>query len=123
MPNFRKKPVVISAEQWFPDKPVEGVLVPEPGCTIQCEPHIETLEGHVFVSPGDWIITEIIQEKYICKDYIFKNTYVPVDDESTMAFGWDDLADYERAKSDGGKLPSVELCRSIIYLSECDEEE
>lgn len=27
MPKFRKKPVVVEAEQWFPEKSMDGVFV------------------------------------------------------------------------------------------------
>lgn len=105
MPSFCKNPVVISAEQWFPDHPVEGVNQPPVGA-FQPFPYVDTLEGSHIVSDGDWIVTGIAQEKYPCKDEIFRKTYTPVDDEAAIALGWDDLEDYER--------------RSIIYL-ETDE--
>lgn len=95
MPNFRKKPVMISAEQWFPDKPVEGVVQPRPHSMTQFYPYIKTLEGDHQVSPGDWIIVGIVGEKYPCKDHIFKDTYVPVDDEGAIALGWKSLEDYD----------------------------
>jgi hypothetical protein len=40
-----------------------------------CEIIIETLEGKMKASPGDWIITGIDGEKYPCKPEIFKKTY------------------------------------------------
>lgn len=86
---------MIQAEQWFPDKPVEGVMTPQ--TMTQFDPYIRTLEGDHLVSPGDWVITGIIGEKYCCKDYIFKDLYVPVfGDEAAKSLGWDDLDDYER---------------------------
>lgn len=94
MPNFRKKPVTISAEQWFPDKPVEGVIQPRPGSTTQFYPYIKTLEGDHQVSIGDWIIVGVKGEKYPCKDEIFRLTYEPVDDESAFALGWTHYEDY-----------------------------
>jgi hypothetical protein len=78
MPKFRKKPVVIEAEQWFPDCEVAGVRVhyaqgkyPIALC--------DTLEGAHMVSPGDWIITGVKGEKYPCKPDIFAMTYEPVE--------------------------------------------
>jgi hypothetical protein len=81
MPKFRKKPVVVDAEQWFPGKRIPGV------CTGECsglfgappqQPHVHTLEGAMSVSPGDWIITGVNGEVYSCKDNIFRKTYEEV---------------------------------------------
>jgi hypothetical protein len=41
--------------------------------------YIETLEGKLHVSRGDWIITGIEGEKYPCKDHIFHATYEPAE--------------------------------------------
>ena len=77
--KYRKRPVVIEAEQWFPGHPVEGVT--------ECkgvEAHfgrITTLEGDHIVTPGDFIITGVVGEKYPCKPHIFAMTYEPVEDE------------------------------------------
>lgn len=76
MAKFRKKPIVIEAEQWFPGKFIESV-----GHDVgQLSDYgtIETLEGNMTVSPGDWIITGISGEKYPCKPDIFEKTYEEV---------------------------------------------
>lgn len=57
MPMFRKRPVVIEAYQ------TKEVLT------------IETMEGPLHASPGDWIITGVHGEKYPCKPDIFEKTY------------------------------------------------
>ena len=36
---------------------------------------IDTLEGRMVASPGDWIITGVHGEKYPCKPDIFEKTY------------------------------------------------
>jgi hypothetical protein len=74
MPQFRKRPVVITAEQWFPGKPVEGVRESD-----LAPPHgwIDTLEGTMAVEPGDWVITGVKGERYACKPDIFELTYEP----------------------------------------------
>lgn len=74
MPKFRKKPVVIEAVQWFPGKEITGVDVANPG---DDQAEIETLEGIMRVSPGDWIITGVKGERYPCKPDIFAATYDP----------------------------------------------
>ncbi|WP_223454696.1 PGDYG domain-containing protein [Faecalibacterium prausnitzii] len=60
--KFQKKPVIIDAYQT--DKDV----------------YIETLEGVMHASPGDWIITGVNGEKYPCKPDIFEKTYEAVPD-------------------------------------------
>jgi hypothetical protein len=75
--KFRKKPIVIEAEQWFPDPNIFfgydrfGVEY-----TV-LDRSIQTLEGPMKVSPGDWIITGVKGEKYPCKPDIFALTYDP----------------------------------------------
>ena len=78
MGKFRKKPVVIEAEQWFPGRKVEGV-VERPAIDSRSETVgiVKTLEGDMIAKPGDWIITGVEGEKYPCKNEIFKKTYEP----------------------------------------------
>jgi hypothetical protein len=73
MAKFRKKPVVIEAEQYLPGKPVPAGVEPMWGGLF-----ILTLEGNMQVSPGDWVITGVNGEKYPCKPDIFEKTYEPV---------------------------------------------
>lgn len=80
--KFRKKPVVIEAEQWFPGKVVDGViespvLEPTADNLRGCYGQIKTLEGWMTCIPGDWIITGVKGEKYPCKPDIFEMTYEP----------------------------------------------
>lgn len=63
MAKYRKKPVVIEAYQT--DK----------------EMKIETLEGVMHASIGDYIITGVNGEQYPCKPDIFEKTYDKVEDE------------------------------------------
>ena len=75
--KFRKK-FVIDAEQWPVDadddfQGIEGVIWQNQRLEIH------TLEGVHEVTPGDWIITGVVGEKYPCKDAIFKLTYEPVE--------------------------------------------
>ena len=81
MTYYRKKPVVIEATQWFShgDHP----MVKEPtGESARLMPEygiIETLEGPLVVSPGDWIITGVKGEHYACKPDVFNLTYERAD--------------------------------------------
>ena len=96
MPKYRKKPVVIEAEQFNaptiirwddPACTVVGWMDPPPPLGVQwiargkgeLEFYIETLEGKMTVSDGDWIITGVKGEKYPCKPDIFEKTYEPVE--------------------------------------------
>jgi len=75
--KFRKKPVVVEAEQWFPHMgEVFGVKY-KPEGEAGRKPVIETLEGDHIVTAGDWIITGVKGEKYPCKPDIFGATYEP----------------------------------------------
>lgn len=93
--KFRKKPVVVEAEQ-FDESSVDRASMqargplPEGVCLCLVElwptpekhvhaPHVHTVEGPHIVSPGDWIITGIKGEKYPCKPDIFAATYEAVD--------------------------------------------
>jgi hypothetical protein len=73
MAKFRKKPIVIEAEQFFPEKK------PWPSGVFQIWHlhYIETLEGRMMVDRGDWIITGVKGERYPCKPDIFEMTYDP----------------------------------------------
>lgn len=78
--KFRKKPIVIEAVQWQPGQFVEGVqeIVHDPGDGTTVSNGygmIDTLEGPLRVSPGDWIITGVKGERYPCKSDIFEATY------------------------------------------------
>lgn len=78
MQKFRKKPVVIEAEQFWPNNEPwpDGVcrnVVSSTGFAIH------TLEGSHEVTPGDFIITGIKGEKYACKPDIFAATYDPIE--------------------------------------------
>ncbi len=85
MMKFRKKPVVIEANQWFKhgDHPE---VTPIPNNMKDFIPalegatgYIDTLEGGHFVTKGDWIITGVAGEFYPCKPDIFDKTYEPLD--------------------------------------------
>lgn len=78
MAKFRKRPIVIEAEQWYPDR---SIMTGYDRFGVEytvCDQSIQTLEGPMRVSPGDWIITGIAGEKYPCKPDIFAATYDPV---------------------------------------------
>jgi hypothetical protein len=79
MAQFRKKPVVIEATQWFKhgDHPnvLRAPLDAITGFRMDVDGWIQTLEGGHLVTPGDWIITGVHGEQYPCKPDIFEKTY------------------------------------------------
>ncbi len=98
MSKYRKKPVVIDAlvftgknieevcafapvtEHWTPSMRTDG----DPTKINQTPGYprvlIQTLEGNLWASPGDYIIRGVKGECYPCKPDIFAATYEPVDD-------------------------------------------
>lgn len=88
--KFKKKPVVVEAEQYFDNKCItkapEGVcFASQDGCIGARDghgwvAHIHTLEGPLIVSHLDWIITGVKGEKYPCKPDIFEATYEEVEE-------------------------------------------
>jgi hypothetical protein len=78
MPMFRKKPVVIEAQQYTAhgDLPFEDLDVLDYDEDRHCQT-ITTLEGVMTVSDGDWIIQGVNGEFYPCKPDIFEKTYEP----------------------------------------------
>lgn len=80
MRKFRKKPVVIEAEQFFPDNKYWPPYIRRFTDPDDPRPCIHTLEGIMFVSPGDWIIKGVKGEFYPCKPDIFELTYEEVEE-------------------------------------------
>lgn len=74
MSKFRKKPVVIEAEQFVSYRD-EAKTWPKGVVDSVLGPVIETLEGPLHVSDGDWVITGVKGERYPCKPDIFAATY------------------------------------------------
>jgi hypothetical protein len=107
MTKYRKKPVVVDAEQWFEvtyDREAGHGITPEDmpiyhlsvgyyrrpdvdgstmckfcGETMHNHGWIDTLEGGHNVCPGDWIIRGVAGEMYPCKPDIFLATYEAVE--------------------------------------------
>ena len=83
--KYRKKPITVEAEQFFPTKRPfpNGVEQYSAERTESSDGtvnawngwRIKTLEGWLNVSVGDWIITGVKGEKYPCKPDIFLETY------------------------------------------------
>ena len=101
MAEYRKKPIIVDAEQFLLGEKLINRVVPV--CLTLDEERIicpytqdivnfgirtpynvgfgvETLEGWIRVVHGDWIITGVRGEKYPCKPDIFEETYELVED-------------------------------------------
>lgn len=81
---YRKRPVEVQAVQWMGDNTQEiwdafgtesvyGLTEKNPSWLV-----IDTLEGKMRASVGDWIIRGVAGELYPCKPEIFNQTYEEV---------------------------------------------
>lgn len=80
--TYVKKPLFVRALQWDGTEAGADVLIkvfPKAqirvleSCPIQVQ--ISTLEGTMYVSPGDYVIRGVAGEFYPCKPAIFEATY------------------------------------------------
>lgn len=87
MDKYRKKPVVIEAMKFkretyddlreFTDRAANCLKIPRsPNGLAEC--NIDTLEGPLIATEGDYIIKGIQGEFYPCKPDIFEQTYEKV---------------------------------------------
>jgi hypothetical protein len=90
MSRFRKKPVVIEAEEFDPSRPreqwpegVRAITGRQPNGYVIFD---SAQNGDVPVNPGDWIITGVQGERYPCKADIFAATYDPVEEDVPLPF-------------------------------------
>ncbi len=88
MSYFRKKPVVIEAVHFDGSREslaevmafTKGMGTREVGVDPESGGFtINTLEGTMLASPGDWVIKGVKGEFYPCKPDIFEATYEPVE--------------------------------------------
>jgi hypothetical protein len=96
MPQYRKKPVVIEARQYWGDAAATVEWINTAGGSAQywsfqpagtwpvrdavpAHITIDTLEGKMRAVEGDWIIRGVQGEFYPCKPDIFDQTYEPVE--------------------------------------------
>jgi len=87
--KYKKKPVIIDAIQWdgsnvneilgFVDHLDIRMSNHTVGDVVKTELYINTLEGTMHASEGDWIIKGVHGEFYPCKPDIFEETYEPAE--------------------------------------------
>lgn len=89
MPNFRKKPIVVEARLFNQKSTLEQQVIADwcfgllRGYMLEPEQRIiqiQTLEGEIEASYGDWIIKGVKGEFYPCKPDIFELTYEKADE-------------------------------------------
>ena len=87
MDQYKKKPVTVRAIQWDGTKEMAQELLTIPGLNGFTAPEqdgfrfrINTLEGRMTVSPGDFIIQGVQGEYYPCKPDIFHQSYEKLED-------------------------------------------
>ena len=106
--KYRKKPVIVEAVIWtgnnieevkeLAKNAVEHIIF------VDNNLYIETLEGNMNVSIGDYIIKGIAGEFYPCKPDIFKETYETVsmvsdNDRTTVP-----MSEYRKVENKNKKL-------------------
>ena len=79
MAKYRKKPVVIDAVQFLENLDEVKAFVGSGARFQDGRLLIDTLEGALHASPGDWVIKGIGGEFYPCKPDIFKASYEPTE--------------------------------------------
>lgn len=93
MTRYRKKPVVIEAWRWTGEvtEELKGIVTKPPfvfsykSKSLNCnevvlELTVETLDGTMIISAGDYIIRGVNGEYYPCNPDIFEKTYEKVED-------------------------------------------
>lgn len=72
--KFRRKPLVVEADRYWPDRPWPKGICTECLANI-ISPHVHAAEGPMHVSPGDWVIKGVTGKYYPCRPDIFAATY------------------------------------------------
>jgi len=78
--KYRRRPTIVEAEQFFPDRRPHPVGVLDHGAddTGRHVYTVATANGRVAVVAGDWILTDVTGIPYPCKPDVFSATYDPV---------------------------------------------
>jgi hypothetical protein len=80
--RFRHRPTIVEAEQWSGDNLDK---MPKGSCRnyfARTLLMIETPEGEISASLGDWVVTSAAGEIYVVKDAIFRRNYELVNEEA-----------------------------------------
>jgi hypothetical protein len=83
--KYKSKPVVIEAVQITSDVVMDPQKRPPEALIVAWESdlgpsiYVDTPEGRMKGSIGDWLITGTEGEHYLCKDVVFKKKYEPAE--------------------------------------------
>lgn len=80
--KYRKKPIVVEAVQYTDQASVNRIMDAFGSTGVNNSPeglYIDTPEGYLHASKGDWIIRGIKGELYPCNPDIFAATYEPAE--------------------------------------------
>lgn len=89
MSRYAKKPVVIEAVQWTGENGKEiELFAKEAGVFTEGTLFLETLEGMMKASVGDYIIKGVKGEVYACKPDIFEMTYADENEIGNFSDGY-----------------------------------
>ena len=83
MPRFQKRPVIVTAQQFFQDEFDATQALPPGGCdcqAIQGGVHVHTLEGVYPLRHTDWVAQGIRGESSPMRDDLFEETYERLED-------------------------------------------
>ena len=80
MAKYRKKPLEVDAEQFFPDGKSPLPFSEHGACCFDGKRwYVKTAGAKAQIFPGDWIIAEFDNQGfYPCRPDIFEATYEPV---------------------------------------------
>jgi hypothetical protein len=83
MARYRKRPVVVEAEQYWPDKPLpKGVLTNDYRFAPSKHYVITIHRQHAYLAPGNWVIAESDGVHYYpCDAAEFERIYEPCEGE------------------------------------------
>jgi hypothetical protein len=91
--KYRKKPVVIEAIQFLePEYQALKTFCPQFKFVDSFNGYIDTLEGTMSATEGDWIIKGVHGEFYPCKPDIFAKTYEDVTESIPSEVEEDELS-------------------------------
>lgn len=83
MAKYRKRPVVVEAVQYFPDRPLPAGVLTNSYEHAPSPHYVVTIHRqHAYLNPGDWVVTESDGvHHYPCTAEEFERIYEPVPDE------------------------------------------
>ena len=84
MSRYRRLSVEVEAERFDPDSEEQHARLGLRRDSASGAVVVQTLEGDMRVSPGDWIVTGVLGERYPCKPKAFEKTFEKVMPSSSV---------------------------------------